>query len=130
MIRRPPRSTRTDTLFPYTTLFRSPIAIEFRTGAIEPERNLRARLVAGLGDGLQNQLYGGLVVGHIGREPALVAHGRGHTLLVDLFFKRMEYLGALAKPQERRVGKECVSTRGARGARLRSTKKKYQENRS
>src|SRR3546814_2190137 len=28
MIRRPPRSTRTDTLFPYTTLFRSP----FREG--------------------------------------------------------------------------------------------------
>src|SRR3546814_5710080 len=27
MIRRPPRSTRTDTLFPYTTLFRSPIHI-------------------------------------------------------------------------------------------------------
>src|SRR3546814_11065925 len=26
MIRRPPRSTRTDTLFPYTTLFRSQIA--------------------------------------------------------------------------------------------------------
>src|SRR3546814_956775 len=26
MIRRPPRSTRTDTLFPYTTLFRSPSA--------------------------------------------------------------------------------------------------------
>src|SRR3546814_6890397 len=31
MIRRPPRSTRTDTLFPYTTLFRSPqAAIAFR----------------------------------------------------------------------------------------------------
>src|SRR3546814_2311479 len=29
MIRRPPRSTRTDTLFPYPTLFRSP---EFRPG--------------------------------------------------------------------------------------------------
>src|SRR3546814_20802065 len=30
MIRRPPRSTRTDTLFPYTTLFRSnePIALQ------------------------------------------------------------------------------------------------------
>src|SRR3546814_13269302 len=28
MIRRPPRSTRTDTLFPYTTLFRSRIAID------------------------------------------------------------------------------------------------------
>src|SRR3546814_5843491 len=27
MIRRPPRSTRTDTLFPYTTLFRSPARI-------------------------------------------------------------------------------------------------------
>src|SRR3546814_12859305 len=27
MIRRPPRSTRTDTLFPYTTLFRSPQVI-------------------------------------------------------------------------------------------------------
>src|SRR3546814_7663481 len=28
MIRRPPRSTRTDTLFPYTTLFRSPQSVE------------------------------------------------------------------------------------------------------
>src|SRR3546814_7549865 len=30
MIRRPPRSTRTDTLFPYTTLFRSPRQIAER----------------------------------------------------------------------------------------------------
>src|SRR3546814_9513947 len=30
MIRRPPRSTRTDTLFPYTTLFRS-VAASFQT---------------------------------------------------------------------------------------------------
>src|SRR3546814_17085008 len=28
MIRRPPRSTRTDTLFPYTTLFRSSRAVD------------------------------------------------------------------------------------------------------
>src|SRR3546814_20027796 len=28
MIRRPPRSTRTDTLFPYTTLFRSAAAVD------------------------------------------------------------------------------------------------------
>src|SRR3546814_1999268 len=28
MLRRPPRSTRTDTLFPYTTLFRSPVALD------------------------------------------------------------------------------------------------------
>src|SRR3546814_4538419 len=35
MIRRPPRSTRTDTLFPYTTLFRSIgcFAARFRTRA-------------------------------------------------------------------------------------------------
>src|SRR3546814_7020515 len=34
MIRRPPRSTRTDTLFPYTTLFRSGVLLRlgFRTG--------------------------------------------------------------------------------------------------
>src|SRR3546814_2178597 len=38
MIRRPPRSTRTDTLFPYTTLFRSlPVAVpglEHREAAV------------------------------------------------------------------------------------------------
>src|SRR3546814_5056693 len=33
MIRRPPRSTRTDTLFPYTTLFRSPVATRSRAPA-------------------------------------------------------------------------------------------------
>src|SRR3546814_17176623 len=32
MIRRPPRSTRTDTLFPYTTLFRSANGIVLVTG--------------------------------------------------------------------------------------------------
>src|SRR3546814_1105637 len=33
MIRRPPRSTRTDTLFPYTTLFRSPPFLSGRSTA-------------------------------------------------------------------------------------------------
>src|SRR3546814_4565121 len=33
MIRRPPRSTRTDTLFPYTTLFRSWSSASWRTMA-------------------------------------------------------------------------------------------------
>src|SRR3546814_15302528 len=32
MIRRPPRSTRTDTLFPYTTLFRSSAEDQFDVG--------------------------------------------------------------------------------------------------
>src|SRR3546814_3463489 len=38
MIRRPPRSTRTDTLFPYTTLFRSEalLAREWPMGEIAP----------------------------------------------------------------------------------------------
>src|SRR3546814_13723349 len=45
MIRRPPRSTRTDTLFPYTTLFRS-----FAAPAVIPSNfptvaSLRGRLV-------------------------------------------------------------------------------------
>src|SRR3546814_4718428 len=35
MIRRPPRSTRTDTLFPYTTLFRSPSGAAVNMGALK-----------------------------------------------------------------------------------------------
>src|SRR3546814_7955406 len=38
MIRRPPRSTRTDTLFPYTTLFRSERRCDPR-GSTAPGRN-------------------------------------------------------------------------------------------
>src|SRR3546814_11408791 len=34
MIRRPPRSTRTDTLFPYTTLFRSAFTASLVSGSI------------------------------------------------------------------------------------------------
>src|SRR3546814_17071065 len=41
MIRRPPRSTRTDTLFPYTTLFRSA-----RPGQVRPLRPRRLRMGA------------------------------------------------------------------------------------
>src|SRR3546814_15004782 len=36
MIRRPPRSTRTDTLFPYTTLFRSALMLQAVTGTGQP----------------------------------------------------------------------------------------------
>src|SRR3546814_2930029 len=38
MIRRPPRSTRTDTLFPYTTLFRSPQARDGACFGQEPRQ--------------------------------------------------------------------------------------------
>src|SRR3546814_5429939 len=41
MIRRPPRSTRTDTLFPYTTLFRS--AIPGSRAGLREDRHTRGR---------------------------------------------------------------------------------------
>src|SRR3546814_2400228 len=41
MIRRPPRSTRTDTLFPYTTLFRSQLAEDLGCSAMTPYRYFR-----------------------------------------------------------------------------------------
>src|SRR3546814_13553057 len=45
MIRRPPRSTRTDALLPYTTLFRSPGPVPTLTLATEiPARDFAARL--------------------------------------------------------------------------------------
>src|SRR3546814_2444273 len=42
MIRRPPRSTRTDTLFPYTTLFRSPVAIKLPNDVKNKEDKYRS----------------------------------------------------------------------------------------
>src|SRR3546814_3238088 len=53
MIRRPPRSTRTDTLFPYTTLFRSDVIGSLRTFAGLD------RLVLGGGDGSGMTVSGG-----------------------------------------------------------------------
>src|SRR3546814_9227808 len=47
MIRRPPRSTRTDTLFPYTTLFRSFHHLSYRVlGPLRPLRNAGHRLLS------------------------------------------------------------------------------------
>src|SRR3546814_4122836 len=55
MIRRPPRSTRTDTLFPYTTLFRSPGTAQHqhRAGDGIPDRpqiDVRDLALEGVGD--------------------------------------------------------------------------------
>src|SRR3546814_3420646 len=57
MIRRPPRSTRTDTLFPYTTLFRS--AFDLKIG-VEAEGHRVARLQ------LAAELFGQPRFGQIG----------------------------------------------------------------
>src|SRR3546814_6900198 len=62
MIRRPPRSTRTDTLFPYTTLFRSAVSVvaqrHLRNDAkvaqhavLDGEAVERAPVLAGLDEG-------------------------------------------------------------------------------
>src|SRR3546814_9791334 len=46
MIRRPPRSTRTDTLFPYTTLFRSiPFAFTSGGGDVIPPAHAHRKLI-------------------------------------------------------------------------------------
>src|SRR3546814_14147074 len=52
MIRRPPRSTRTDTLFPYTTLLRSPAAGEV---VVDGEA---VELVPGVVDGVDAAVVG------------------------------------------------------------------------
>src|SRR3546814_6376155 len=68
MIRRTPRSTRTDTLFPYTTLFLSVLEravvreqrvlafeAELRVGLHEPEELLQRSIEAGLGHHLADR---------------------------------------------------------------------------
>src|SRR3546814_7390488 len=48
MIRRPPRSTRTDTLFPYTTLFRSRLHSRRETGEVVGAQHALVAAVAGV----------------------------------------------------------------------------------
>src|SRR3546814_7286108 len=83
MIRRPPRSTRTDTLFPYTTLFRSKFA---DSGGRDPAFDPRAELAApeladllALDDAGFRELLSGSPIKRIGRDRmvrnALIAAG-------------------------------------------------------
>src|SRR3546814_10428749 len=74
MIRRPPRSTRTDTLFPYTTLFRS---LESGEGALHHVGCSPALYAADRLDGLADRPH---VVAH--RVPAVT--GERHLLAVPL----------------------------------------------
>src|SRR3546814_12885827 len=100
MIRRPPRSTRTDTLFPYTTLFRS---FSFPTQTTRPSFKLSrysfpVRInVPFLRKKLScYQLGGGwLCIDADGRSAADIG--------------RNEFDRPL-RSEESRVGKECVST--------------------
>src|SRR3546814_19906630 len=97
MIRRPPRSTRTDTLSPYTTLFRStdrPTRQDWPGfgWTYDQSFTIREKVWAGYGQLNFDTIAGGLnFKGNIGLRVV-------HT---DQSSTRSE---------ERRVGKECVST--------------------
>src|SRR3546814_3079590 len=82
MIRRPPRSTRTDTLFPYTTLFRSVVVLALHR-ALGPE-------VLEVGVRVDQELVApeevdGIEVGHVVPSPrapqvgAVVSRSEEHT---------------------------------------------------
>src|SRR3546814_20566285 len=72
MIRRPPRSTRTDTLFPYTTLFRSDLGQRLEHFGQQPEQEGRIKLRA------RHQLVGGEDVDVA--APLLVAADHVHDI--------------------------------------------------
>src|SRR3546814_13962297 len=77
-IRRPPRSTRTDTLFPYTTLFRSLVAHEAEPRDLSEE----LRAIAARHARLESRLF---EIGGSVHDPARQAgHGdRGGAALAD-----------------------------------------------
>src|SRR3546814_15123164 len=105
MIRRPPRSTRTDTLFPYTTLFRSELAawVEFRhaVGEIAGEQCRLDRFQVAV---VRRVRQSGGRRGRypLGSKPRLSTGG--------LASHRFE------GSDERRRGEECVSTWRVRGS--------------
>src|SRR3546814_11542095 len=76
MIRRPPRSTRTDTLFPYTTLFRSLVTARARREMSGFERSLRTTATT------LNVVQGplGPIAGRVGALAAAVGELTGFRL--------------------------------------------------
>src|SRR3546814_18236158 len=60
MIRRPPISTRTDTLFPYTTLFRSPVDLALQELVDDLEEHDVARVLEQRKRALQPALPAGI----------------------------------------------------------------------
>src|SRR3546814_18189109 len=102
MIRRPPRSTRTDTLFPYTTLFRSPICGACPS-AFPPEAtsaHLYVREYVGFRPSRKVQQCA------VGQEieTGLRKLRAAFTRQPAIEFRSQQ------RSDERRVGKECVST--------------------
>src|SRR3546814_12344491 len=106
MRRRPPRSTRTDTLFPYTTLFRS-LAAGGRFQVLAFSERERGRDARNWGDDYPFASGAWRRVRWIDLPGADSAtddlRARGHEA-GGVRFARGE------RSDERRVGKECVST--------------------
>src|SRR3546814_15590439 len=100
MIRRPPRSTRTDTLFPYTTLFRSA-----RSHADRVEQQCRREIaVIGSGDRLrigeaQEQVGRELEADVGARQPVLVGLASGQRLIIAILVLDEHGLLALGPQQ-------------------------------
>src|SRR3546814_2866307 len=82
MIRRPPRSTRTDTLFPYTTLFRSGLAASAFSPLTEAVADLRLA-----GGGHSHASGFALFRGHVGEAafPSRLFPGRGRWWVCQTF---------------------------------------------
>src|SRR3546814_14261772 len=121
MIRRPPRSTRTDTLFPYTTLFRSEqVAVALVVAAVVAVDHV-------LGAVVQRQLAALLEVEHVaGTAVVVVLPGVGHVVQGEVVDDPGRARLA-ARSEERRVGKECVRTCSSRLAPYHEKKKTTEE---
>src|SRR3546814_12446707 len=124
MIRRPPRSTRTDTLFPYTTLFRSAPSPGGRREGQEPERFYHAPGHAAIWD-IDSAAHTLRSLAAAEANPALVALQTAARApdLPCLPADDEVPLGAgpggqawPARPEERRGGKACVRPGRSRGA--------------
>src|SRR3546814_15716729 len=114
MIRRPPRSTRTDTLFPYATLFRSS---DGRKRLLHPRRqNLHAdaRLLPQWHHTPDRYRTGPQARYRSRRTRYLAGRtGKLRTILPDRECRGNNPCAAgwpLERAEERRVGNECVST--------------------
>src|SRR3546814_20841692 len=108
MLRRPPRSTRTDTLFPYTTLFRS----EARRGGIRNlifKRLLSFGMVLGLGFMLLISLilsaalaafskWWGSVLGGWGMVLDLLNYGVTFLIITGLFAMIYKFMPSVKIP--------------------------------
>src|SRR3546814_11389331 len=106
MIRRPPRSTRTDTLFPYTTLFRSAFS---RLTANVKNNGVSDRVI--LYNGLIAQSDGMAMLNVVkGREEYSSMAGIVHPSAVGEVTESINVkTRTIDRSEERRVGKECVS---------------------